>query len=84
MGSISVSQALNLSAPETLWELLMEKEFLRSLILSEQAHCGAATSAQTSTDSTSDHGLTLVEENTGALHSWICYKETRKQVYTHA
>ena len=60
----SVGQALNLSAPETFWQLLMEKEFLRSLILSEQAHCGASTSAQTSTDSTSDHRLTLVEENT--------------------
>ena len=38
----SVGQALNLSAPETFWQLLMEKEFLRSLILSEQAHCGAS------------------------------------------
>ena len=62
---ITCDQALNLSAPETFWQLLMEKEYLRSLILSEQAHCGASTctSAQTSTDSTSDHRLTLVEEN---------------------
>ena len=46
--------ALNLSAPETFWQLLM---------LSEQEKCGVSTSAQMSADSTYDRRLTFVEEN---------------------
>ena len=55
--------ALNLSAPETFWQLLMEKEFLKSVMLSEQANSSASTSAETLPDSASGGTLTFVEEN---------------------
>ena len=56
-------QALTLSAPEMFWQLFMEKEFLRSMIPSEQANWIASTTAQMSADSTSDRRLTFVEAN---------------------
>ena len=55
--------ALNLSAPETFWQLFMEKEFMRALVLSEQANCSEFISTQMSADKTSDRRLTFVEEN---------------------
>ena len=54
--------ALNLSAPETFWQLFMEKEFMRAPVLSEQANCSESISTQMSADKTSDCRLTFVEE----------------------
>ena len=56
---ITCDQTLHLSASETFWQLFMEKEFLKTLTLSEQSH----SSTSSPSVETSDRRLSVVEEN---------------------
>ena len=55
-------KALNLAAPETFWQLLMEKEFI-AMMVSQQQNSGTCTSATHPSDSTSSRNLSFIEEN---------------------
>ena len=72
--------ALNLSAPETFWQLLLEKEFLKAITMSEQAQASSST-AQTS-DSTSARQLTFVEENAVRYTAGYIIRKLEKK-YSH-
>ena len=53
-------EALNLSAPETFWQLLMEKEFIEMMMSQQQT---PDTDAAQSSDQSSSCNLTFIEEN---------------------
>ena len=55
--------ALNLSAPETFWQLLLEKEFLKVVTASEQAQASSSSLQRLTSKSTSARQLSFVEEN---------------------
>ena len=53
-------KALNLTAPETFWQLLMEKEFIEMMMSQQQT---SHTSSAHSSDSSPSRSLTFIEEN---------------------
>ena len=59
----SCDVALNLSAPETFWQLMLEKEFLKVVTASEQAQASSSSLQRLTSKSTSARQLSIVEEN---------------------